>query len=146
MELIQTSRGGQKLIRNNFMYIKNAVYKDGDTTRWVCSGKKKYGCNGSLTTDKLATRAWNIKAHSGHNADNVKVEIEKVRRQMKETAKQNSGSSTARILTEGLQSLSPNALAHISSNETLKRDIQRQKASNRPDEPANIRLTNLIPP
>ena len=55
-------------------------------------GKEKYGCNGLLTTDKLASKAWNIKAHSGHNADHVKVNIENVRRQMKETAKRNSGS------------------------------------------------------
>ena len=144
MEVIRTSRGGRKLVLNGQTYI---VKKDnpGVQIRWVCT-KSKEGCKGAVTTNDPPTgNARNATPHN-HNASDVDVEVAKFRTALRENANQNHGATTSGLYLNGIQTLSPEALVAMPGANTIKRDIQRQKAKHRPVEPQTIQGIILAHP
>ena len=135
MELLQTAQGGNKLVYNGNTYIIKK--KNIGSIRWVCTRKFKTGCSGAVTTDDPMGNPRKETPHI-HFPDETRVEVEKFRNGIKEAARRNHGAKTANILVDGVQTLSPEAALAIPQFDTLKRDIQRQKAKNRPLEPQSI--------
>ena len=135
MEIIKTCKGGEKLVLNGETYtVKKKT--PGVQIRWSCS-KAKRGCKGAVTTNDPSGNARNRTMHN-HGPSGVDVELAKFRSELRDTARQNTGATTSRLLLNGLQNLSVEAVIAMPIPNTIKRDIQRQKAKNRPIEPQTI--------
>lgn len=144
MEIIKTCRGGAKLVLDGETYtIKRK--RPGVQICWVCSKATKYGCKGAVTTDDPSGNARSRHVHN-HGRSDLDVELAKFRSDLPENAKQNTGATTSRILLQGLQQLSQEALLAMPTPDTIKRDIQRQKVKNRPIEPQTILDIILVHP
>ena len=72
--------------------------------------------------------------------------MRKFRTNLKETSRTNVGARTQNLLATARQTLSPNALVESGNLDTIKRDVQRHKAKNRPLEPADIYSINIAHP
>ena len=136
MEIIKTCRGGAKLVLDGETYTVKKK-RPGVQIRWVCSKAGKTGCKGAVTTDDPSRNARNRCAHN-HGSSDVDVELAKFRSDLREAAKQNNGVTTSRLFVNGLQNLSPEAIIAMPVPDTVRRDIQRHKAKNRPIEPQTI--------
>ena len=94
---------------------------------------KKLGCQGAVTTDDPR----NLTAHN-HGTNATDVELKRFRADLRETAAQNTGAKTSRLIVNGLQTLSAEAIMAMPVPETIRRDVQRHKAKNRPVEPQDV--------
>ena len=143
MDIIRTSRGGDKLILNDYMYISK-VTKDGKRW-WVCTKSKSLNCKGAVTTDDPSGNPRVFKPHN-HLSNAAEVEVARFRAQTKSAARSNIGVKTHNILSTGLQGLSNEGLLLLPQTNSIKRDIQRHKAAMRPAEPANLQSIVLVNP
>ena len=128
------------LCLNGFTYT--AKKRSNGWIRWTCSVSRSAGCPGSVTDETPIVNPRTQKQHN-HAADYTMVEVTKFRANLKEESRRNFGTKTGRILVSGIQNLFPNAIPRGSKVDTVKRDIQRQKAKNRPAEPATIQGINI---
>jgi hypothetical protein len=136
MEVIKTCRGGAKLVLDDETYTVKKK-RAGVQIRWVCSKAAKTGCKGAVTTDDPSGNARNRSAHN-HGSSGVDVELAKFRSNLRDTASQNNGATTSRLLLNGMQNLSQDAIIAMPKADTIRRDIQRHKAKNQPIEPQTI--------
>ena len=135
MEIIKTCKGGDKLVLDGETYtVKKKT--PGVKIRWSCS-KAKSGCKGAVTTDDPSGNARNRTVHN-HGASGVQVEIAKFRSEIRDASRRNDGCTISRILANGLQNLSNEAIVAIPLPNTIRRDILRQKAKSRPIEPQTV--------
>ena len=142
MELFKTSRGNDMLIYNGFMYTSKK--KSITSIRWECR-KAKEGSKGGVTTDVPMGNPRNPAVHN-HLASDADIELTKCRQRMKESARQNSTGKTSEILSSGIHGLSAAAMLATPQSSSMKRDIQRQKARERPNEPQTIQTIHLAHP
>lgn len=104
--------------------------------RWCCS-QVKNGCKGAVTTDDPSGNARNQTLHN-HGTREVATELAKFRADLRESAERDHGTKTSRLIVGGLQTLSADAILQMPLPETIKRDVQRHKAKNRPIEPRDV--------
>ena len=125
----------------------NAKTNKNGKIRWACTNFYLKGCKGALTTDDPMGNPKSFKAHIATcTPSGVNIEVAKFRQQQRETARRNTGIKTHHLLSTGLMNLSNEALVELPQTNTLKRDIQRQKALDRPREPQTIQDINIVYP
>ncbi|XP_076068368.1 uncharacterized protein LOC143040817 [Oratosquilla oratoria] len=134
MEIIKTTRGGDKLCLDGFMYVKKRTYSN--WIRWNCARSRTTGCKGALTTSDSFEDPRSFLSHN-HPADRTGVEVTKLRTTMKAQAKQ-SRSRPNQILTQALLQASTEVRANLGSVQTCKRDLQRQRRGRLPKDPASL--------
>lgn len=143
MEVIKTNKGGDMLLYDGYRFTaKNRT--GGVSIRWSCVRNKSESCKGAVSTDHFMTRSWNATDHN-HERVPEDTEIAKFRSSLKENARRYSNTSTGDILSTGVATLTPGAMVAAPQVATLKRDIQRQKASARPTEPKSLQEIQLGP-
>ena len=144
MEISKTSHGKDMLCLGGFTYT--AKKKANAWIRWACTVSRSRNCKGAVTTDETPiNNPRNFTPHN-HAADNTTVEVRKFRANLKESSRANDGAKTQNLLATAVLTLSPLAMMNPGNFDSIKRDIQRQKAMNRPLEPANIFMINVIHP
>ena len=134
--------GNDMFIYNGFMYTSKK--KSITSIRWECR-KAKEGCKGGVTPDVPMGNPRNPAVHN-HLASDADIELTKCRQRMKEAARQNSTGKTSEILSSGIHGLSAAAMLATPQSSSMKRDIQRQKARERPNEPQTIQTIHLAHP
>ena len=125
--LITSSRGGNKLVENGFMYDKHKI--SGNGTYWQC--ERRSDCKARLHTDGMQTIK-RINQHF-HGPDIHKVSCLEVKAGIKQKAVQTQDSSH-HISAEGVLSISDMTSVKLPKMNSLKRTIQRKRS-----------ITNSIP-
>ena len=148
MEVIRTSKGGDKLLHNGYAYVKKKDTANGTQRRWVCEfNRTDLRCKGAITTDlNPIQNPRNPRAHDQHQASNSRAEALKARCQLKEGASQIPLVPTTALVAQTLQNVPQAAVGEVGSLASMKRTVQRQKAAVRPPEPQSLALINLLPP
>ena len=77
MELIKTTRGGDKLILNDNTFI--AKKRKNGSVRWACTKAKSTNCKGGVTTDDPSGNPRSITAHNHAASGDVDIEVTKFR-------------------------------------------------------------------
>ena len=127
--------------------LQQQNHEEWKDTLGACTNAFLKGCKGGLTTDVPMGNPKNIKPHiSTCTPSAASVEVAKFRQQQRDTARQNPGIKTHDLMTTGLMNLSNNALLDLPQTSTMKRDLQRQKASTRPQEPQSLLDINIVHP
>ena len=129
MEFITTSKGGRKLIRNNFTYHLNKTLEDGNTY-WECDKRLRgIGCK----TKAVLNQQNKFLRQSGehiHAPDPDKV-LSASRSAIKRAAIE-TNASTNNIIAANIAGVTDNVLANLPRMETMRRDVIRQRATNAP--------------
>ena len=127
MELITTSKGGRKLIRNNFMYQLNKTLENSNTC-WECDRRQSgSGCKAKVVLDQQNNFLRQSGKHT-HAPDPEKVSIEKSRSVIKRAAI-GTNASTNNIIAANIAGVTNNILAKLPRMETMRRDVRRQRAT-----------------
>ena len=126
MEISQTSHGKDMLCLGGFTYTMKK--KANGWIRWQCTVLRSKNCKGGLSTDEMPINNPRFFQPHNHVADDTKVEVQKFRANLKESSRVNVGAKTQHLLATGVQTLSPNAMAETGKFDSIRRDIQRQKA------------------
>lgn len=122
MEFIQSSRGGQKLCLDGYMYTKQVTRKD--RVRWRCV-KRVTNCKGAIST---SLQLEDIRKEQRHNHDGNPMEVEaaKVKANLKEKATQ--GKDCPKLLYTQALSTIPDYVRELMGKEaSIKRFVQRQR-------------------
>ena len=128
-------------------YVYNSKITSNGKIRWACTNAYLKGCKGGLTTDVPMGNPKNIKPHIATcNPSAATVEVAKFRQQLRETARLKPGIKTHDLMATRMMNLSNDALLALPQSSTLKRDLQRAKASERPQEPQTIQDINIVHP
>ncbi|KAE9538617.1 hypothetical protein AGLY_005716, partial [Aphis glycines] len=119
MEIINTKRGGKKIIFENVVYVKQKLVKVG--VRWNC---------GSITTDESIKVIISTTDHN-HSACPVEVEVAKTLSLMKNNAKNHSEPSSI-IFSKATINLSNEAKLLMPAENSIKRSLRRVKNASYP--------------
>ena len=125
--LITSSRGGNKLVENGFIYDKHKI--SGNVTYWQC--ERRSDCQARLHTDGMQIIK-RINQHF-HGPDIHKVSCLEVKAGIKRKAVETQDSSH-HISAEGVLSISDMTAVKLPKMNSLKRTIQRRRS-----------ITNSIP-
>jgi len=131
MEIINTKRGGKKIIFENFVYVKQKLVKVG--VRWNCVKKSKNNensCQGSITIDESIKVVISTTDHN-HSACPVEVEVAKTLSLMKNNAKNNSEPPSI-IFSKATINLSNDAKLLMPAENSIKRSLRRVKNASYP--------------
>ena len=90
---------------------------------WSCS-KVKSGCKGAVMTNDPCGNARSLTVHN-HGSRVVDTEVAKFRADLRESAERSTGAKTSRLIVNGLQNLSPEAIMAMPIPDTI-RDIRRR--------------------
>ena len=127
MEFITTSKGGRKLIRNNFMYHLNKTLENGNTY-WECDKRRRgSGCKAEVVLDQENIFLRQSGEHA-HAPDPEKVLVEKSISAIKRAAIETNG-STNNIIAANIADVTDNVLAKLPRMENLRRDVRRHRAT-----------------
>ena len=135
MEVLKTSRGGDKICYEGYMYTKRDTKKT--RIRWECTQRKSRPCKGAITTSLTLDDVRVTVAHS-HDNDNSSVEAEKLRCNIREKAKA-SRESTACLLATAIQEAPESVRLRLGNQESVKRNIRRQRQGSLPKDPVSLR-------
>ena len=144
MEITKTSHGKNKLCLNGYTYVEKK--RSGAQIRWACSLNRSARCRGAVTTDQNPIANPRHLAAHNHNQDHDGVEYIKFRATLRENASANVTASTRNLIAAGVNNLPQNALLHVGSVDTLRRDVQRHKSKNRPVEPIDLASIAMVFP
>jgi hypothetical protein len=131
MEIVETKRGGKKIIFDDFVYVKQKLVKVG--IRWNCVKKSKNNennCQGSITTD-VNIKVIVSKTDHNHNACPVEVEVIKSLSSMKNNAKNNSEPLSI-IFSKLVINLYNEAKLLMPAENSVKRSLRRIKNASYP--------------
>ena len=133
MEFIETTKGGRKLSKDGFLYIKNKTLTNG-RTYWECAQRRSgNGCNVKITLDAAARFVAQTHQHT-HAADPEGNDLLKARAGIKRSAK-DTAEKTQNIITANIAGLQENVLARLPNIETIRRDVRRNRLNNHPAVP-----------
>lgn len=130
MELIRSNKGKYKLCNEHYLYTKKS--SSNSSIFWTCTDRT-LGCRGSLRSDIGMTTCQRTHEHD-HPPNKVKVEVVKVRANMKEQAKQ-SHDKPGVVYTSSLVDIEEETLASLQSAEVCKRTIRNQRKQEFPKVP-----------
>ncbi|KAI6655653.1 hypothetical protein LOD99_1793 [Oopsacas minuta] len=120
--LIKSQRGGDKLLENGFLFgVQRRV---GDVTHWLC--EQRGVCKARVHTKGMVI-VKRTNEHS-HGPDEQTADCCEAKAGMKRRARE-SQDSTHHIVGESLQTASEGTAAKLPKLDSLKRTIQRQRAS-----------------
>ena len=143
MEFIETTKGGRKLSKDGFLYIKNKTLTNG-RTYWECAQRPSgIGCNVKITLD-VADRFIAQKHQNSHAADPEGNDLFEARAGIKRSAK-DTAEKTQNIITANIAGLRENVLARLPNVETIRRDVRRNRLNNHPAVP-DIYNTHFVIP
>ena len=132
MEYIET-KGGRKLSKDGFFYIKNKTLTNG-RTYWECAQRRSgNGCNIKITLD-AADRCVAQTHQRTHAADSEGNDLLKARARIKQSTK-DTAEKTENIIAANIASLQENVLVRLPNIETIRRDVRRNRPSNHPAVP-----------
>jgi hypothetical protein len=134
MELIPSNKGKHKLCHEHYLYTKKS--SSNSSIFWVCTNRT-LGCRGSLRSDIQMTTCQRTNEHD-HPPNKIKVEVAKVRANMKEQAKQGHDKPGV-VYTSSLVDVDEETLASLQSADICKRTIRNQRAQEFPKVPDNCR-------
>ena len=126
-EFNESSKGGLKLVKDNFLYHKNKTLPN-ENTYWECS-KRRSG--GGCKLKVLLYEHDQFLRQSGehtHPPDPEKISVEKARAGMKRSAKE-SNATTNNIVAQKIAGRSQSVLAKLPKMETMRRGVRRQRAA-----------------
>ena len=142
MKIIQSTRGGQKLCLQGYMYTKQYCRKE--SIRWVCV-KRNDGCKGSLMTKVDMKDPRESKDHD-HPRDRVEIEVTKARQQMKERAEQ-TREMPMQIHSEIISSINdPDVQSQLPQASTCKKVLQRVRNKKYPKDPSSHEDLEFVGP
>ena len=124
MEIIKNNKGGEKLCYEGHMYTKHV--ERGDVVVWRCV-KRNSGCKGQIQIKVNNPPV--LSTEHNHLEDQRKVDIGKVRADMKDQARRFDG-KPSQIIARSLVDVPVNSLLLLPSNDTLIRTIQNEKKLN----------------
>ena len=129
--------------KDEFLYIKNKTLTNG-RTYWECASRRSgNGCNVRITLD--AADRFVSQTHQRTQAANPRGnDLLKSRAGIKRSAK-NTAEKTQSIITANTVGLQENVLARLSSIETIRRDVKRNRPNNHPAVP-DINDTQFVIP
>ena len=137
MEIISTSRGGQKVLFEGYIYTKQHQRLNG--TRWTCI-ERMDGCSGAIRTNGIVGNPVLLQEHN-HLPSAEKTAVAKARDRMKRIAETGIGKPDA-IYNRVQQTLSNDERMILPDAETCKRTIRRSLTANEPVQPDALR--NLV--
>ena len=111
MEFIETTKGGRKLSKDGFLYIKNKTLTNG-RTYWECAQRRSgNGCNVKITLDVADRFVAQTHQHT-HAADPEGNDLLKARAGIKRSSK-DTAEKTQNIITANTAGLQENVLAGL---------------------------------
>ena len=117
MEFIETTKGGRKLSKDGFLYIKNKTLTNG-RTYWECPQRRSgNGCKVKITLDAAARFATQTDQHT-HAADPEGNNLLKARAGIKRSAR-DTAEKTQNIITTNIAGFQENVLARLPNIETI---------------------------
>ena len=117
MEFIETTKGGRKLSKDGFLYIKNKTLTNG-RTYWECAQRcSGSGCNVKITLNGADRFVAQTHQHT-HAADPEGNDLLKARAGIKRSAK-DTAEKTQNIITTNIAGLQENVLARLPNIETI---------------------------
>ena len=133
MEFIETTKGGRKLSKDGFLYIKNKTLTNGRTYCECAQRRSGNGCNVKITLNAANSFVTQAHQHS-HAADPEGNDLLKARAGTKRSAK-HTAEKTQNIITANIAGLQENVLARMPNIETTGRDVRRNRPNNHPAVP-----------
>ena len=124
MDVINSNKGNNKIIHNNFMFVKKKELKCGSIV-WECTKRRRSGCKASLKTDQFMNGPV-LSGEHNHTSSAAIVNVEKVRQTLKQRCV-NSKERPKQMLAEELQHLDQEAMGNLGQVDAIKRDIQRHQ-------------------
>ena len=126
MEFIETTKGGRKLSKDGFLYIKNKTLTNG-RTYWECAQRcSGNACNVKITLDAAARFVVQTHQHT-HAAFPEGNNLFKARAGIKDLQKTQQ---KKRKTSPQLTGLEENVLARLPNIETIRRDVRRNRLNN----------------
>ena len=134
MEFIHSSRGGQKLCLDGYMYTKQVTRKE--RVRWWCV-KRVTNCKGAVSTS-LQHEDVRIEQRHNHDSNPMEVEAAKAKANLKEQATQGRDPPNM-LYTQALTTMPDDARVLMGKEASVKKQfVQRQRTKLIPMEPASI--------
>ena len=131
MEFITTTRGGRQLLRDSYLYYKNKSLNNG-SPYWECKERRSGdGCKVKIVLDEQENFSHQFGQHT-HAPNPDAVSALKLRSKMKRDALRHTDTTTNNIITTNIGGMHEEVLAKLPSIDTIRRDVGRQRAVNRP--------------
>ena len=108
-KISDTNKGKKSLIYDGFIYRIGGVLKCGDIS-WRCTNRK---CKGRLRTDSAMSTMKAINLEHNHEQDEIKVERQQLRSQVKRKATDNNNSLMCVVSNQ----IKPTVLYQIKSSQ-----------------------------
>ena len=130
MEFIETTKGGRKLSKDGFIYIKNKTLTNG-RTYWECTQRcSGNGWNVKITLDAADRFVAQTNQHS-HAVYPKSNDLLKARAGIKRFVK-DTAEKMQKIITANIAGLPENVLERLPNVETIRRDVRRNRPNNHP--------------
>ena len=134
MEVIQSNKGGQKILYGGHQYTKQIAKNN--SIRWRCV-KRTLGCKGCLTTTLTLENPVVSTPHM-HDPCDAKVQATKCKASMKQRAKE-SFDKPSQILAHAMGDVAVDVRVELGKNDSVKRTLRNQRLRLMPDVPETIR-------
>ena len=130
MEFITTTRGGRQLLRDSYLYYKKKSLNNG-SSYWECKERRRVnGCKVKIVLDEQENFSHQFGQHT-HAPNPEAVSALKLRSKMKRDAR-HTHTTTNNIITTNIGGMHEEVLAKLPHIDTIRRDVRRQRAVNRP--------------
>ena len=139
MDFTSTTQGKRKLVDGGYMYVHQKNLANG-VASWECEQRRRETCKAKVKVlnDQIVGR---VNVHT-HGPNNTKVEVTKVRVDMKRRA-ETTIDAPHRILSDGLAQASAAAAVNLPHLTNVPRTIRRYRANG--GDPVNPRDRAVIP-
>ena len=143
MEFTKTSKGKDMLIDGGYLYVFQKTLAD-DVQSWECTERRKSTCRArvKILNDQIIAR---LNQHT-HAPNRTRVEVQKVRVQMKRRA-ETTLDPPHRIISDGLANVSDAVAVNMPDLDNVRRVVRRYRAGNNalPANPQNRANIPVIP-
>ena len=133
-ELIRSTKGNNKLSFNGYFYTKQ--YQKAGKIRWVCDQKRSRRCNGAVLTD-IDFGNVNVTGQHNHVQDQGRIEIARVRGEMKSQAA-NTIAAPSAIQTGVLLQTDEEVKMRIGTSEACRQATSRARKKLLPVNPTTL--------
>ncbi len=130
IEILNTTRGGNKLRVNGYIY--RLQERRNDYIKWKCVEGR---CNGRLKTNLEMANAVEMGVHRHEQLEPNFVQAGQLRIAMTEHVNRRPHLSAGTIYRDATINVEPNIVAHLTSGPAVKRGLRKTKTKNRPPLP-----------
>ena len=119
--ILNSKRGGEKLVHDGFLYNLRRNHQDGGKV-WICDRSGKDNCPASCKST-AGLRGLSVEVATSHNhlANPERIQREDLRNSLKVAAKAQPTAKAAVLVATGLREVPPEDMPHIPNNTELKR-------------------------